>query len=240
MDKPTTADTAAPTAEDDGATPASAAPPDGAVTATSTSSEAPASSAAATTTTTLPARPTGADLEVLTALQGWELAGRDLLRGVAAAIEEADPAPTTVPFESTVPVGTNAEEVAAEVNAEPREVLGYSLYRQLGTDHEQWGSSLSALLGTAAPQAPDEAVVAEWQPRFDGASGTELAQVALEFETAGLTAWLEAIAGFESTHVVTTSLAIARVAAEHCTALADLSGQGDDLDAMLGTTEVTA
>jgi Ferritin-like domain len=153
----------------------------------------------ATTPPTAPEQPTGADTELLAALQGLELAARDL-------------------YQTALDAGASDEDDVLET---------------LRTNHEGYANVISGLIGGAAPQQRDEALFAQFQADFDTSDLGAIAAAAYDFESSAVATYLDALNQLEGTDGAKTVASIVIVESRHCAVLADLGGQGDDLDALL-------
>jgi Ferritin-like domain len=152
-----------------------------------------------TTPPTPPERPTDADTELLAALQGLELAGRDL-------------------YQTAIDAGASDEAGVLET---------------LRANHEGYANGISGLIGGAAPQTADEALLAQFVADFDTADLAAIAAAGYEFESSAVATHLEALGELEGVDGAALVASILLVESRQCAVLADLGGQGDDLDALL-------
>jgi hypothetical protein len=103
----------------------------------------------------------------------------------------------------------------------------------LRSNHEGYANSISALIGGSAPQAADDALFEQFVGDFDTSDVTAVAEAAYEFESAAVATYLEALGELEGVDGAALVSSILIVESRSCTVLADMSGQGDDLDALL-------
>lgn len=103
----------------------------------------------------------------------------------------------------------------------------------LRSNHEGYGNGISALIGGAAPQAADGELFEQFVGDFDTSDVTAVAEAAYEFESAAVATHLEALRELEGVDGAALISSIVIVESRSCTILADMSGQGDDLDALL-------
>ena len=153
----------------------------------------------ATTPPTAPQQLTGADTELLAALQGLELAARDL-------------------YQTAIDAGANDDGGVIET---------------LRSNHEGYANVISGLIGGAASQQRDEALFAQFKDQFNTSDVAALSAAAYDFESSAVATHLDALNQLESTDAAKTVASIMIVESRHCAVLADLGGQGDDLDALL-------
>ena len=153
----------------------------------------------ASTPPTPPARPTDADTELLAALQGLELAGRDL-------------------YQAAIDAGASDEA---------------GVLTTLRANHEGYANGISGLIGGAAPQTADDEVVAQFLADFETSDLEAVAAAGYEFESSAVATHLEALGELEGVDGAALIASILIVESRQCAVLADLGGQGDDLDALL-------
>jgi hypothetical protein len=106
-------------------------------------------------------------------------------------------------------------------------------------NHQAVVDALSGLMGRAAPQARDDAIYDEWEARFASSDLEEVAAAGYELENTLVVTHIEAIGQLEGLDGARTIAAALMAESRMCTVLADLSGQGDDLDALF-TNSATA
>lgn len=105
-----------------------------------------------------------------------------------------------------------------------------NLFVTLRENHEEYATSISALLGVRAPQHRDDDLFAEHEDDF---KTDDPSAVAYDLESTLLATHLDLVFRFESIAATTTTSGLLLVIARHCTVLADAAGNGDDLDALL-------
>lgn len=98
----------------------------------------------------------------------------------------------------------------------------------LRSNHQAAADALSAMLGRAAPQTPDDDLFGEWESRFASADLQEVAAAGLELENTLVATHIELIGQLEGLDGVETLAATLLMESRAGTVLADLSGQGDD------------
>jgi Ferritin-like domain len=148
---------------------------------------------------TPPDQPTRADTELLAAIQGLELAARDL-------------------YQLALDAGADDEGDVLET---------------LRSNHEGYANAISGLIGGAAPQQRDEALFAQFQAEFDNSDVEAVAAAAYDFESSTVATNLDALSQLEGKDAAKSVASIVIVESRHCAVLANLGGQGDDLDAVL-------
>lgn len=168
----------------------------------------------ATTDAAATARPSAADVTLLQELQQFELAARELFRAWSGEL------------------GAPATPAAGEdYDGLP------GLVAQIAANHDQWSATVGGLLGVQARHTVDQDVFDEWESQL---TGPDAAAAALAFESAALDKLFELIGELQSTAAINVLVSMARVAGEHCVALAAASGDTADLDLLLGTTGASA
>ena len=106
-------------------------------------------------------------------------------------------------------------------------------------NHQAYVDALSGLLGTAAPNRRSDEVYDEWVDRFTTSSLEDVATAGLELESVGVATHNDLLGQLEGIDGAKTIAAVVAVASRLCVVLADLSGQGDDLDTLF-TNEADA
>jgi Ferritin-like domain len=152
-----------------------------------------------TPATTPPGQPTAGDTALLAALQGLELAARDLYRAALDA-------------------GASDEG---------------GVLTTLRANHEGYANVISGLIGGAAPQTPDEALLEQFSADFETSDVDAVATAGYDFESSAVATHLDALGELEGTDAAKAIASIVIVESRHCAVLADLGGRGDDLDALL-------
>jgi hypothetical protein len=155
-----------------------------------------------TPASTPPGRPTAADTEVLAALQGLELAARNL-------------------YGAAIDAGTEDEG---------------GVLATLQANHEGYANAISGLIGAAAPQVPSDAVFDQFASEFESGDLETVAVAGYELESGAVATYLDALGELEGTDGATLVASILMVESRQAAVLANLAGQGDDLDAVLVNT----
>lgn len=103
-------------------------------------------------------------------------------------------------------------------------------------NHEAAAHAISGLIGADAPQERDDALFERWQARFTSADLAEVAAAGYELENTLVATHTELVGTLEGLDGTKAIAATLMMQARACTVLADLSGQGDDLDALFDNT----
>ncbi len=157
--------------------------------------------AAPPTTVASPARPTEADVELLSFAQQFELTARDLYDvALAGAVKDTE-----------------------HVN----------VFRAFRENHEEYANALSALLGVDAPQERDDASFDSLEGSFGGDDLDGVIAAAYELESAAVVTHTDLVGRLEGVEGAKTLSAALLVESSHCTVLASVAGDGEDLAAML-------
>lgn len=90
----------------------------------------------------------------------------------------------------------------------------------------------SAMLGTSASNTRDEAVFEDWVDLFSAPSLDDVAAAAYDFESVAAATHTDLLAELEGLDGATLVAAIVNTESRLCAVLADMSGRGDDFDAM--------
>jgi Ferritin-like domain len=159
----------------------------------------PADSAATTTPPTPPDRPTDADIEILAALQGFELAARDL-------------------YQAALDAGVSDEA---------------GVIATLRSNHEAYANGVSGLIGGAAPQARNDQVFEQFVNDFDTDDLAAVATAGYTLESSLVATHLSALNQIEGVDGAAVMASILMVESRHVAVLADVGGQGDNLDVLL-------
>lgn len=157
--------------------------------------------AAPPTTAASPARPTTADIALLSFAQQFELTARDLYdAALAGAVKDTE-----------------------HVN----------VFRALRENHEEYANAISALLGVAAPQRRDDASYDSLEGSFSGDDLDAVTTAAYELESTAVVTHTDLVGQLEGVAGAQTLSAALLVESTHCTLLASVAGDGEDLAAML-------
>lgn len=98
--------------------------------------------------------------------------------------------------------------------------------------HQSNTDAFSAMLGTGAPNARDDAIFDEWSQQFTTSSLEDAAAAGYDFESVVVATHIDLVGELEGLDGARTLAAIITTESRLCTVLADLSGRGDDLDAL--------
>jgi Ferritin-like domain len=103
----------------------------------------------------------------------------------------------------------------------------------LRSNHEGYANRISGVIGGAAPQKADDAVFAQFVGDFETSDLDAVAAAGYEFESSAVATYLEALGELEGIDGAALAASILIVESRQCAVLADLGGDGDDLDALL-------
>jgi Ferritin-like domain len=177
--------------------------------------------------------------------------------GAAASLVRARSAAATTPPSPPAPEQTEPPPTAASVPAEPTEgdvellrflqsaeLAAHDLYQaavDAGADsevfatfadnHQAYADLLSGLLG--GPERPLDSLYSEHQDAFESSDVAAVAEGAYDLESTLVATHADVIGQLEGTDGATALASVLVVEARMCAVLADLAGQGDDLDALL-------
>lgn len=104
--------------------------------------------------------------------------------------------------------------------------------RAMREQHESYAQALAGVSGASA-NTHIEAVFAQFQRRFASSDTAAVARVAYELESAAVATHTELLGLLSEASSARLIASIISVEARHCAVLANLSGQGDDLDALI-------
>jgi hypothetical protein len=107
-------------------------------------------------------------------------------------------------------------------------------------NHEEYANTLSGLLGVDAPQRRDEPLFEAHRADFETSDLVAVAAAGYELESLAVATNLDIVGRLEGLVGAKSLTSLLMVESEHCTVLADLAGQGDDLAALLDNTADTA
>lgn len=113
---------------------------------------------------------------------------------------------------------------------------GAGVLATLRSNHEGYANRISGLIGGAAPQARNDLVFDQFSADFDTADVEAVAAAGYDLESGAVATYLDALGALEGTEGASVAASILIVESRHAAVLADLGGQGDDLDAVLTTT----
>jgi hypothetical protein len=109
------------------------------------------------------------------------------------------------------------------------------LLEVMSEQHEAYAQGIAGLTGLSASERNDE-VFDALSGDFETSDLTAVATAAYDLESAAAATHGELLGLLESVDAAKLVASIAAVEARHCTVLADVSGNGDDLDALLVNT----
>jgi hypothetical protein len=110
------------------------------------------------------------------------------------------------------------------------------LFTAFAENHRGYADSISAITGQPARDR-DEDLYSRYESDFDSSDTASVASAAYEVEQELVATHLGLVGEYEGTDAVTVGTAILVVEGRMATVLAELAGQGDDLDALLGSLE---
>jgi Ferritin-like domain len=118
------------------------------------------------------------------------------------------------------------------------------VFRALRDNHEEYANRLSGILGVDAPQRRDDALFDELAAGFEGGDAAAVAAAALDMEATAVATHNDLLGRLQGIDGIAAVASFVVVEARHGTVLADVAGDGDDLDALLtsdaGPLEVPA
>ena len=107
------------------------------------------------------------------------------------------------------------------------------VFQALRSNHAGYANVISGLIGSAASQRRNEDLFAQFKDQFDTSDVEAVAAAAYDFESSTVATYLDALNQLEGTNGAKRAASIMIIESRHCAVLADLSGKGDDLDALL-------
>jgi Ferritin-like domain len=110
---------------------------------------------------------------------------------------------------------------------------GAGVLATLRSNHESYANRISGLIGGAAPQARNDLVFDQFSADFETADVEAVAVAGYNLESGAVATYLDALAALEGTDGAAVVASILMVESRHAAVLADLAGQGDDLDTVL-------
>jgi hypothetical protein len=113
---------------------------------------------------------------------------------------------------------------------------GAGVLEALRANHQGYANAISGLIGAAAPQTRNDAIVDQFRADFETTDVASVAAAGYDLESGAVATYLEALGELEGTAGARVAASILVVASRHAAVLADLGGQGDDLDAVLVNT----
>jgi len=151
----------------------------------------------------------------------------------------------SAPAESAPPTTAPGRPTAADVELlrplQSAELAAKELYRAAGADdpvlgalaesHQAYADVLAALLGGSSER--DDTLYEERLGDFESSDVAAVSSAGYELESALVSTHADVLGQLEAIDGATTLASILIVESRHCAVLADLSGRGDDLDALL-------
>ena len=110
------------------------------------------------------------------------------------------------------------------------------LFAAFAENHRGYADSISAITGQPARDR-DEELYSQYEADFDSSDTASVASAAYELEQEAVATHLGLVGEYEGTDAVTVGTAILVIEGRMATVLAELAGQGDDLDALLGSLD---
>lgn len=168
------------------------------------------------------------------------LAGTSLaLAGWRSAVATTPPTPPARPTDADVELlaALQGLEFAARDLYQAAIDAGVSdedeVIATLRSNHEGYANGISGLIGGAAPQARNDQVFEQFVSDFDTDDLAAVAAAGYELESAAVATHIDALGQLEGVDGSAVVASILIVESRHGAVLADVGGQGDDLDALL-------
>jgi Ferritin-like domain len=157
------------------------------------------------------------------------VAGRDVLAAPPSRPSEIDSATLSRALEVELAVSDlYAVAVAAGVPENP--------FATIAANHRAYAQAIAAMIGSSA-SGRDDAIFDQFESQFDSSDAATVAESAVQIEEALVNNHLQVLGSFEGTDPVELVTAILVVEGRHATVLNDVAGKGDDLQALLGSTD---
>ena len=160
-----------------------------------------------------------------------------------------EPAATTTTVPPTRPT---REDVALLAFAQSFELTARDLYQAaidggaagsftdvfsaLMENHEEYGNVIAGIIGVEAPQRRDDAIYDQFFAGFNARLPEAVAQAGYDLESTAVATHTDLIGQLVGLDGATTLAALLVVESRHCTVLAHLAGNGDDMGALLENT----
>jgi hypothetical protein len=112
-------------------------------------------------------------------------------------------------------------------------------FATIAANHRAYAEAIGAMIGESV-RGRDEDLYAQFESAFDSSDTAAVAATAANLEELLVAAHLQLVGRFEGFDPVNVVTSILVVEGRHATVLTDIAGQGDDLDALLGGTDLTA
>jgi hypothetical protein len=113
---------------------------------------------------------------------------------------------------------------------------GAGVLATLRANHAGYANAISGLIGGAAPQARNDVIFDQYRADFETDDVAAVAAAGYDLESGAVATHLDALGELEGTSGATAVASVLIVESRHAAVLADLGGQGDDLDAVLVNT----
>jgi hypothetical protein len=106
------------------------------------------------------------------------------------------------------------------------------LFGVIRENHEAYGQGIAGLTGNSASERNEE-LYSSLESDFASSDATAVAQAAYDLESVAVATHTELLGLLESSSASKLVAAVIAIESRHCTVLADASGNGDDLGALL-------
>jgi hypothetical protein len=107
------------------------------------------------------------------------------------------------------------------------------VFTTLRDNHGEYANRLSGILGVDAPQQRDDALFDELVGGFEGGDAAAVASAGLDLEATAVATHNDLLGQLQGIDGIVAVASFVVVEARHGTVLADVGGNGDDLDALL-------
>jgi hypothetical protein len=107
------------------------------------------------------------------------------------------------------------------------------VFTALRDNHAEYANRLSGILGVDAPQQRDDALFDELVAGFEAGDAAAVGAAGLDLESTAVATHNDLLGRLEGTDGIAALASFVVVEARHGTVLADVAGNGDDLDALL-------
>jgi len=107
------------------------------------------------------------------------------------------------------------------------------VFNTLRENHEEYGNVIAGIIGTDAPQRRDDAIFDQFVSGFQNADVVVVAAAAYDVESTAVATHNELIGQLTGVDAAATLAALLVIESRHCTVLAHLAGNGDDMAALI-------
>ena len=107
------------------------------------------------------------------------------------------------------------------------------VFNTLRENHEEYGNVIAGIIGTDAPQRRDDAIFDQFVSGFRNADVGDVAAAAYDVESTAVATHNELIGQLTGVDAAATLAALLVIESRHCTVLAHLAGNGDDMAALI-------